>query len=312
MSEPLKLRRLEHLVLLAEQLNFARAAELACLSQSAFSRSIQALEDSLGLRLFDRGLRYVRLTSAGVRLVSRARKLLSSTTDLQRELELLRRGDLGDVAVGAGPFTAVAIFPAALARLYALHPEINIRLAVDHSSALLQQLDEEKLDFFISDIREISLTEDILVQPLGTLKGSLFCRTGHPMLDRAPLDVADLVNLKFASVHMPAVVRQELSKLVGQRGHDGFSLAFECESAVVARELISRTDVVLVACREALLVEIEHGLVQELKVTAFDMPGSLTPLRTEIGVVRHRERTPTPASELLLEYALDVAAQCLT
>jgi DNA-binding transcriptional LysR family regulator len=50
-----KLRHLEHLVLLADELHFARAAERACLSQSAFSRSIQALEDTLGLRLVDAG-----------------------------------------------------------------------------------------------------------------------------------------------------------------------------------------------------------------------------------------------------------------
>ena len=48
LPEPLKLRRLERLVLLANALNFACAAELACLSQSAFSRSVQALEESLG------------------------------------------------------------------------------------------------------------------------------------------------------------------------------------------------------------------------------------------------------------------------
>ena len=111
MSEPLKLRRLHHLVLLADELNFARAAEIACLSQSAFSRSIQALEESLALRLFDRGLRYVRLTAAGHRVVIRARRLLASTNDLQREVDMLRRGDLGDVAVGSAPSPRRRSFP---------------------------------------------------------------------------------------------------------------------------------------------------------------------------------------------------------
>ena len=49
------LKRLNHLVCLADQRNFGRAAVLCHLTQSAFSRSIQAAEEELGLQLFDRG-----------------------------------------------------------------------------------------------------------------------------------------------------------------------------------------------------------------------------------------------------------------
>ena len=311
MSEPLKLRRLEHLVLLADELNFARAAELAFLSQSAFSRSIQALEESLGLRLFDRGLRYVKLTSAGQRLVARARRLLASTNDLQRELELLRRGDLGDVAVGAGPFTAVAIFPEALARLRAEHASVNVRLNVDNWWSLLERLTAEKLDFFISDIREIPRDDDITIQPLGTLKGSLFCRAGHPLLDKGPLELADLAQTQFASVYMPDVVRDALSTLLAPLSGARFPVVFECESAVATREFIFRTDVVLLACKEAVQVELDCGRLHELSVRQLQTLGADTPLRTEIGVVRCKDRTLTPASELLLSYVLGVAERCL-
>ncbi len=311
MSEPLKLRRLEHLVLLADELNFARAAELAFLSQSAFSRSIQALEESLGLRLFDRGLRYVKLTSAGQRLVLRARRLLASTNDLQRELELLRRGDLGDVAVGAGPFTAVAIFPEALARLRAEHASVNVRLNVDNWWSLLERLTAEKLDFFISDIREIPRSDDVSIQPLGTLKGSLFCRAGHPLLDKAPLELADLAQTQFASVYMPDVVKDALSALLAPLSGARLPVVFECESAVATREFIFRTDVVLLACKEAVQVELDCGRLRELPVQQLQALGAGTPLRTEIGVVRSRNRTLTPASELLLSYVLGVAERCL-
>lgn len=310
MSEPLKLRRLQHLVLLAEELNFARAAELAFLSQSAFSRSIQALEESLELRLFDRGLRYVRLTAAGTRVVARARRLLASTNDLQREVNLLRRGDLGDVEVGAGPFTAAAIFPEPLARLRSEHPGVRIKLNVDNWWSLLERLTAEKLDFFISDIREVPPEDDITIQPLGTLKGSLFCRAGHPLLAKVPLELSDLCGYQFASVYMPDVVKQALNALLTPAGAP-FHVAFECESAVATREFVSRSDVVLIACREAFLVELAAGFLKELPVREFMALGRQTPLRTEIGIVRWKDRTLTPASELLLTHVLDAARGCL-
>ena len=309
MSEPLKLRRLQHLVLLADELNFARAAEIACLSQSAFSRSIQALEGSLSLRLFDRGLRYVRLTATGHRVVARARRLLASTNDLQREVDLLRRGDLGDVAVGAGPFTAAAIFPGALARLRCEHPRVGVKLNVDNWWTLLERLTAEKLDFFISDIREIPPGEDITIQPLGTLKGGLFCRDGHPLLARQGLELADLVGAEFASVYMPEIVKRSLGALMAPF-HAPFRVAFECESMVVTREFVCRTDVLLLACKEAIRVELESGLLRELPVRDFSDLGARTPLRTEIGIVRWKDRTLTPASELLLTYVLDTVRAC--
>jgi DNA-binding transcriptional LysR family regulator len=301
MPEPLKLRRLEHLLFLADERNFARTAEVACLSQSAFSRSIQALEDSLGLRLVDRGQRQVELTSAGRRLSSRARRLLASTNDMQRELEMLRRGDLGDISVGAGPFTAVAIFPKALADLRVRHPAINVRLDVDNWSSLLRRLRSEQLDFFVSDIREIAQAGDIAIQPLCTLTGSLFCRPGHPLLAKQPLEFADLATARFASVNMPALVRSELFMHMAPYSGGGFPIVLECESAAVTREFALQTDVVVISCREVLRLELECGALQELVVRPLLELGSRTPLRTETGVVRLSGRSRSPASELLLE-----------
>jgi DNA-binding transcriptional LysR family regulator len=309
--EALNLKRLEHLVLLAEEQNFARAALRSCLSQSAFSRSIAALERSLRITLIDRGSRHLRFTPAGARVVARARPLLSSTRDLRAELDLLARGDLGDVAAGAGPFTAVALFPPALARLRAAHPRVSVRLHVESAQGLLRRLREETIDFFLSDTREIAASSGIAVRQLGTLVGSLFCRDGHPLLARPALRLEDLSNACVASVHMPQVVRQSLSHLV--RAHAGRELpvVFECESSIVMRELVLRSDVLLLACRESVAWELNAGLLRELTVRELQALGAATPLRTEIGIVRAPSRTITPASELLLHQVLDVASRVL-
>ena len=79
------LRRLSHVVALADTLHFARAAELVHLSHPAFSRSIQAIEDDLGIRLFDRDVGGVRPTAAGDFVIARGRKLLFEARCLQRD-----------------------------------------------------------------------------------------------------------------------------------------------------------------------------------------------------------------------------------
>ena len=70
------LKRLGHLVALADECHFARAAERVHLSQPAFSRSIQTIESDLGMRLFDRESGQVKPTPAGAFLIERARRLL--------------------------------------------------------------------------------------------------------------------------------------------------------------------------------------------------------------------------------------------
>ena len=67
------IKRVKHLVALADSRNFGCAAALCHLSQSAFSRSIQTLEDELGLQLFVRSTHDVRCTPAGEFVLERAR-----------------------------------------------------------------------------------------------------------------------------------------------------------------------------------------------------------------------------------------------
>jgi DNA-binding transcriptional LysR family regulator len=84
------LKRLKHVVALADTRNFGRAAVQCHLTQSAFSRSIQAAEEEMGLLLFDRGTVEARCTEAGAFVVERARKLLFENSCLERDVSLYR------------------------------------------------------------------------------------------------------------------------------------------------------------------------------------------------------------------------------
>lgn len=312
MEIPLNLRQLQHLLLLADELHFARAAQRAFLSQSAFSRSIQALEASVGLRLFDRDLRHVRATPAGVRLIARAHRLLSSANDLSREMRLLRSGDLGNVSVGAGPFSGVTLMPDALAQMQRDHPSVQVRLDVADSHTLLQRLDEERIDFFIAEIRELPKHDDCVLTKLGWLAGALYVRLGHPLASKATLRFSDLKDARFASVRMPETMKKTLDDLVDPHSGGKFSIALECESTVILRDLALASDVIMVAFPNGVQRDVDAGLLQRLPVHELDAMDARTPLRTELGLVRLKERTPTPASEILMRLIRDEAKRKLS
>lgn len=311
MKTPLKLLQLQHLILLADELHFARAAERAFLSQSAFSRSIQALEESSGLRLFDRSLRHVKPTPAGERVIARARRLLSSATDLRRELDLLRSGDLGDVAVGAGPFSGLVLMPRVLAQLHQQHPDVRVRLDINDWATLLQHLTGEKLDFFMAEMRELPTSDEWWVEPLGVLTGGLYCRAGHPLAGRQSIGAGRLRGARFASVHMPEMLNRTLTMLLASDAKDVLPIALECESPQILRDFVACTDVIMLAPAQAVEAELRAGILTELTVREIVEMGAKTPLRTELGLVRQRDRTPTPASEILMSLLCEHAKATL-
>ena len=301
MNPRINLKHLEHLVLLADELHFARAAERACLSQSAFSRSIAAFEESVGLRLFDRGPRFVVPTADGKVVVAHARRFLSSSTDLTRELALLRTGDLGEVVVGAGPFTAVTLMPRALAHLKRLHPSASVRLEVKSTLGLLQDLQDGRLDFFVADTRDLPPSEDWSVYSLGAFTGRLFCRAGHPLLSKKSLNLADLRSQSFASVHLPGTVKLRLTRLLGIGDERTSPLALECENLSALREYVLRSDVILIAPEDAVRLELGTGSMVALKVKGLDELGEKTPLVSVVAIIRMKDRTPTTATRALLD-----------
>ena len=93
----MELRHLQHFIVVAEELNFTRAADRVHIVQSALSSSIRGLEEELQVRLFVRSTRQVRLTPAGLAFLEKAREALR-VIDVGREtvadIAGLRRGSL--------------------------------------------------------------------------------------------------------------------------------------------------------------------------------------------------------------------------
>ena len=100
------LRLLGHAVALAHHRSYARAAKTLHVSQPTLSRGITGLEQSLGVRLFDRGRGGVVATSFGRLLLERGAALLAGEVALRREIQQLAGLEAGELVVGAGPFSA--------------------------------------------------------------------------------------------------------------------------------------------------------------------------------------------------------------
>ncbi|MFF2044177.1 LysR family transcriptional regulator [Kitasatospora sp. NPDC058170] len=123
----MELRQLAYLVAVAEEGGFGRAAERLSIVQSAVSQQVRRLERELGLVLFDRSSRRIRLTAAGERLLPEARAVLAAAEQTRRVAAEITAGAEGVLRLGAvhGPGDRLYRVLAALAELA---PQLRVRL----------------------------------------------------------------------------------------------------------------------------------------------------------------------------------------
>src|SRR5437660_9093375 len=124
----------------AEELNFTRAAERLHMAQPPLSAAIRQLEDQLGVELFERTTREVRLTSAGRLLVERGAELLEAAGRTFAAVREVERAPVGRVALGVAPPARFGIGPQLLAACASYAPGVMIYPREDTTGILLRDL----------------------------------------------------------------------------------------------------------------------------------------------------------------------------
>jgi len=134
------LHQLRTFVAIAEDGGVARAATRVNLSQPAASRQIQGLEAELGMLLFDRIGRRMRLTSEGEDLLPRARRLVAEAQSLRERARALQSGQSGQIKIGATPPMIETVLAGFLAQYRRRHPGIDIAVVEDGGAGLIARL----------------------------------------------------------------------------------------------------------------------------------------------------------------------------
>lgn len=135
---------------LAQFGNFSQTGQQVALSQSAVSRHIRALEDSLGVRLFDRLGRRAVLTSAGQALRTSVETLMREAESLPRLLRDLAEGVRGEVRIGASITVANAVLPPLLGDYRRRYPAVELALQPGNSVRVFEALARGEVDLAIA------------------------------------------------------------------------------------------------------------------------------------------------------------------
>ncbi len=193
----MEIRVLRYFLTVAREGGINRAAEVLHITQPTLSRQMAALEEELGVRLFQRGARRIALTNEGMLLRRRAEEILSLVDKTQRELIEQDAQIEGRIVIGCGELAAVGLLPELIAAFHQVYPLVTFDLFTATADTvreqmekglvdigiLMEPIDIEKFDFIRLERRErwvvLMRPEDPLARKEGIRPGDL---AGKPLI----------------------------------------------------------------------------------------------------------------------------------
>ena len=178
----MELRHLRYFIAVAEELHFGRAAQVLGISQPPLSQQIQALEQEVGARLFERTNRRVELSEAGRLFLHEARLVLAQVdkaADVARRAQL---GQLGELKIG---FTSSAPFnssiPQAIFAFRQAFPAVHLNLQEMSSTEVAESLVDESIQ--VGLMRPLPLPDSLSVIELMREPLVAVLNAGHPLVE---------------------------------------------------------------------------------------------------------------------------------
>ncbi|SDC95082.1 DNA-binding transcriptional regulator, LysR family [Variovorax sp. CF079] len=282
--------QLRHLISLAKSGSFSKAAQAQHLTQPALSRSIRALEDELGMPLFDRVGRRNELTAFGREVLSRARQLVFEADELRDSGRLMREGQGGVIRIGMGSGPGAMLMTPFLMRMATRHPKMRVVVSRGGTDLLAQALRARTLDALVVDARSLKPAADLELSALHEMRGVFMCRRGHPLARlRSAVSFEAVQRYPVASTPLSDEVARTLVEAYGPEAHPALCVTLQCEEVPSLVEVVRRSDAVLLAIRAAAPDLVELKMKPELNGVA------------RFGLVTLRRRTEAPALPILRE-----------
>jgi DNA-binding transcriptional LysR family regulator len=198
------LKRLKSMTVLAEELHFGRAAERLGIAQPALTQQIQALEREIGVQLFSRTKRSVRLTISGQVMLSEAVRTLQQVERTLLMVKQAGRGQLGHIEIGfVGSAVFTGVLSRAIARYHESNPMVEFRLNELGILPQLQDVASGRLDIGIIRLPIKPLVPELAVSAIYRDPIILAIPARHPLAKLKAVPAGRLRNEPFVAVQIP-------------------------------------------------------------------------------------------------------------
>lgn len=288
----INLRQIRYFVVLAEVLNYRRAAEQLRMSQPPLTQQIQRLERFLGAKLLKRSAVNLQLTDAGQEFYVHCRTLLNGLVEACERARAIGSGAIGDVGIGIVDDFSYGPIVSALTTYNATHVGARTRVITEWSDSLVERVLTGQLDAAVINLPSGPDLSPLLLFNLPPSRIMAVTTDAHPLAARASISVAEL--LQYPVVMPPVVPSSPFSR--------------QCIRMFTASQLTPRfahfaTTVVMIqtllAGTESVGLVSEYAFQEQAGFTRIPIDDTLAVLSHAVAVSPRRLRAVEPFLKLL-------------
>lgn len=275
MDQPIKFRHLQTFLEVARQSSVSKAAEVLALTQPAVTRTIRELEEALGVRLFEKEGRGIRISRFGEVFLRHAGSSVAALRQGVDSIQLALRSEGPPVRIGALPTVSARVMPDAVAAFLAENTGSPIKIVTGENSVLLEQLRLGELDLVVGRLAPPEMMIGSSFEPLYSEHVIFAVRAGHPLLSRPRFSLDELRNYTILMPTRAAVIRPFVDRFLISNGVAELPVQIETVSDAFGRAYIRAHDAIWIISEGAVANDIRDGRTLALPIDTSETVGSV-------------------------------------
>jgi DNA-binding transcriptional LysR family regulator len=284
---------------IAQHNSISRGAALNGISQSAASQNLKHLEKRLGVDLFDRSIRPLRLTHAGRLYLSACREIVRRYEETESQIEALRKELVGAVRVAS--IYSIGLYEMAqiTQQFEEQHPQAHIHLEYMRPEKVYRAVTDDQADLGL--ISYPNPAKDLKAIPWRLEQMVLVCYPSHPLAKKKSVKPSDVAGCEFVSFDPDLSIRRATDRFLREHGVQR-DVVLEFDNIQMIKEAVSIGSGISILPERTVRQEVADRKLVALPIEA---EGLVRP----VDIIYRRKRRFTPIAAKFLKFLQEQPAQ---
>lgn len=290
----IKFRHLQTFVEVARQKSVMKAAELLHVSQPAVTKTIRELEQALGVGVFEREGRGIRITRYGEVFLRHAGAAL---TALRQGLDSVSQEQFGDappIRIGALPTVSTRIMPRAMDLFLKENTWSRVKIVTGDNAVLLEQLRVGDLDLVVGRLAGAERMAGFSFEHLYSEQVVFAVRPGHPLLSAGKALFAELGHYTLLMPTRGSIIRPVVENFLITNGVASLPSQIETVSDAFGRAFVRDSDAIWIISNGVVARDIADGVLAALPIDTGETKGP-------VGLTMRTDSIPSLPLSILMQ-----------
>lgn len=296
----IKFRHLQTFVEVARQKSVIKAAGLLNVSQPAVTKTIRELEEALGVSVFERDGRGIRITRYGEVFLRHAGAALTALRQGLDSVSQERSGEAPAIRVGALPTVSTRIMPRAMELFLREETWSRIKIVTGENAVLLEQLRVGDLDLVVGRLASPDQMTGFSFEHLYSEQVVFAVRAGHPLLSGKQSLFSDLSRYTILMPTRGSIIRPFVESFLIANGAGGLPNQIETVSDSFGRAFVRASDAIWIISAGVVAGDVDDGLLALLPIDTSETKGP-------VGLTVRTDAVPTLPLSILMQTIREAA-----